>query len=75
MCFDRYFSVTVPSDYFRKDIRYFLSITCIRLGNQLITNQNLFDSKKSSRIKAIKYRAATNVFSLLSAMMLTSREK
>ena len=22
----------VPSDYFRKGIRYFLSVTCIRLG-------------------------------------------
>ena len=30
---NRYFCVTVPSDYFRKDIRYFLSVTCIRLGN------------------------------------------
>ena len=30
---NRYFWVTVPSDYFRKGIRYFISITCIRSGN------------------------------------------
>ena len=23
----------IPSNYFRKDIRYFISVTCIRLGN------------------------------------------
>ena len=30
---NRYFRVTIPSDSFRKDIRYFISVTCIRLGN------------------------------------------
>ena len=30
---NRYLRVTVPSDYFRKDIRYFISVTRIRLGN------------------------------------------
>ena len=33
----------------------------------VITNQNLFESKKSSRIKAIKYHATTNIFSILFA--------
>ena len=41
----------------------------------VITNQNLFESKKSSRIKTIKYHATTDIFFLLSAMTLTSREK
>ena len=30
---NRYFGVMVPSDYFVKDIRYFLFVTCIRLSN------------------------------------------
>ena len=30
---NRYFSVTIPSDCFRKDIRYLMSVSCIRLGN------------------------------------------
>ena len=33
----------------------------------IITNQNLIESKESSRVKAIKYHATTNIFSLLSA--------
>ena len=34
---------------------------------QVITNQNLFQSKESSKIKTIKYHATTNIFSLLFA--------
>ena len=30
MCLEK---ATVPSDYFRKDIRYHISVTCILVGN------------------------------------------
>ena len=74
--------------YFLKHVIAFFVINFLRqkhrenfkfLGQNLvalvITNQNLFESKKSSKIKTIKYRATTIIYSPSSAMTLTSREK
>ena len=63
--------------YLHKDVVAFFVIIflCQNLVALVITNQNLFESKNSSRIKTIKYHATTNIFSLLFAMTLTSREK
>ena len=63
-CANRHFGVTVPVTTLEKILDTFYPLLVFVL---VTTNQNLFESKESSRIKTIKYHATTNIFSLLSA--------